>query len=970
MSFEISDFNLYENNTFYLCFFWKEKNIYVKLSYKIIYEIYLKSLEEESKNIIYILKNKKGMIVRIYFKDIDEFYFFVYFKEIPDNIKIYKKLRIINIKNNNNEIKTFRVFNMEQIIFLMGKENLNFMNSRLLNEQGNETQYLDETNKIEFNSDKNEKNIFQIFSSLSPEDPRVLTLNFEKYFKVSNFKYTTNKNREKFYSYLNVFIGKSNINGNMLLLSGLSGIGKTISLLYFLSKAKIGHCYFDIKRIFEKYDNKLLFNESFKLFGKIDFDKYSKYFDEVFKIDNNWIKIQNILSKSYDFNTKIIVIDNYKTCYDKGFKNIYNLSKLFPYYKFIICYSLSDISFWKITLNYYLKEKNKSIFSDIYIIEDELYTIKNIVNKDESLCQLFSLFNYNAKCYNIYLENNFQQESDDRNEKFLSFMLEKYSRKLSKFLGDKFLCEKYKEIHFYIINKEKINKRQIDSFIKYIPLKFITIKIQDDNNFIIQYSLPFVFHLMKKYYFNELLLLNKIKIINNMNKRCEIGNIFDDIVNIKFNLNNEALGLKIKTKIILNSILDLNKVFMIITEKNKEIEINYELYTYNKNSSKEISLNKIFDDSKVIFLLQHNQGRNYDGAILIPIKNNPGSYYIFLYQTTIKKNIKFYINLLLEDFDTIKKKLYEFFGIEIVDGFFAYILYYEEKDFETVNHCKINNIGYFFYSFNLDKFVDETGKEIETILNYNYYINKKEKIDEFYKLKKNILILENYLKPKKNKNKINLNDVLGSGGELEKLYLGKKIFFASFNNEKENKIIKNKNLTDLNKCFKEKYEILSKNKKIKKQFSFRGVKSKSIDILNQNLEKENLIFSEKINKIKGIANINTKINKANQNSELNEKKSVKELPKKIKEIFPKFNAYREHGHFLINEMEYPELPSILVYQYENKYQFIQYKKDKIIITLNLGKKKEFTNDDKIKYFNYISTGKIKILLWELISGDE
>ena len=57
-------------------------------------------------------------------------------------------------------------------------------------------------------------------------------------------------------------------------------------------------------------------------------------------------------------------------------------------------------------------------------------------------------------------------------------------------------------------------------------------------------------------------MLNKMKIINplkfdninyikdiegdnNLNKRCEIGNIFDDIVNSKFNLNNEIFGLKI-----------------------------------------------------------------------------------------------------------------------------------------------------------------------------------------------------------------------------------------------------------------------------------------------------------------------------------------------------------------------------------------------------------------------------------------
>ena len=78
-----------------------------------------------------------------------------------------------------------------------------------------------------------------------------------------------------------------------------------------------------------------------------------------------------------------------------------------------------------------------------------------------------------------------------------------------------------------------------------------------------------------------------------------------------------------------------------------------------------------------------------------------------------KKKKKFSRKKLINDFEIIKNNLYEFLGIEILECFYAYILYYEEKDMETVYYCKENNIGYFFYSFNLDKFVDDNGKEID-----------------------------------------------------------------------------------------------------------------------------------------------------------------------------------------------------------------------------------------------------------------
>ena len=425
---------------------------------------------------------------------------------------------------------------------------------------------------------------------------------------------------------------------------------------------------------------------------------------------------------------------------------------------------------------------------------------------------------------------------------------------------------------------------------------------------------------------------------------------------MNFNLNNETLGFTINVKIIVNSILGLDKIYSIITKENEEDEINFELTEYNKNEE-EIQLKNIIDDIKVIYLYQYEQGKNYDGGVLIPIKDKPGFYILFLYQSSIKKKEKFVLKDLVKDFNIIKKKIFEYFGIVIEEGYFSYILYYEEKDVETIYHCKDENIGYFFYSFNSNTFVDDKGNNITSIMNYKNLINKKIELSQFTSIKKSIRNIEKHFKKeiKVPKRKISYKP---QSNKMESIYLGKKIVLSKVNNEQENKKIHFKNLTNLNLCLKEKLKELDPNIKDKKA---RVIKSKSYDKLNKDLEIEN---DELIKKIKNIKNISLDEEESSEDDE-DRKQNNKQLPKEIKNIFPGYNNYRDYGNYFILGMEYPEFPFIIIYEYENEFLLLQYKQKGEIIQYNIKTKKLLSDEEKKEYFTDLFSGKFKFHLWEL-----
>ena len=556
-------------------------------------------------------------------------------------------------------------------------------------------------------------------------------------------------------------------------------------------------------------------------------------------------------------------------------------------------------------------------------------------------------------------------KNDNDNKKyFLSKMITKFGDNMSKFLKRKNICEIYKELHFYIVKKEKIYKKVLLRLLEYIPLKYITISYFDDS-YILEYAFPFIYDCFKNYYYEEIYQLNKTKIINNMNKRAEIGFIFDDTVNFMFNLNKEVFDFKIDIKIIVNSILDLDKIYLIINEDNAQYEINYELIEYYEEQPKAISLDKIFIESKIIYLFQHHQGKNYDGGILIPIKNNPGKYHLFLHQSSIKKKTKTTLNQLANDFEIIKNNCYQYFGIEIIDGYFSYILYYEDKDMDTVYYCQKNNIGYFFYSFYSSNFVDDLGFPITTCLKEEYMIHKNKNYIKLKNFQRNFSYMMNHLKHKIKENKPILPEIEHEIPEnkLENLYLGKKIFYSKFRDEKENIKIKYKNLRNLNLCLKEKICKLYPNKEIIINIESKIIKPQSYDKLIERLKNQNEKLIRDLNQIEDFYEAEENIDDDNYIIK------SQNLPKKIHSIFPSYKKYREYSNYFVNGLTYPDFPFIIVYEYDDEFKFLRYREEGNISFINIETGEELNDKDKIEFFNHFSSEKIKHHLWELIENN-
>ena len=143
---------------------------------------------------------------------------------------------------------------------------------------------------------------------------------------------------------------------SFLLLTGVSGIGKTITILEFLRVNFVNkqHCYFHIKGLTKKSNIEKLAVEIVKLFNEKRFLK--NYIELVRKIESTrnlsiWDKIIMILDYIIEMNNKfikeqkiIIVFDQYKLGFDSNqtLFNIIKEEKYVSHIKFIICSSINE----------------------------------------------------------------------------------------------------------------------------------------------------------------------------------------------------------------------------------------------------------------------------------------------------------------------------------------------------------------------------------------------------------------------------------------------------------------------------------------------------------------------------------------------------------------------------------------------------------------------------------------------------
>ena len=336
----------------------------------------------------------------------------------------------------------------------------------------------------------------------------------------------------------------------------------------------------------------------------------------------------------------------------------------------------------------------------------------------------------------------------------------------------------------YNINKE-IDKTKLKSLFQYIFLKFIKIVPINKNgqyfinywesnetSFILNYSFPVlssVFNLIlkeykKKEYKQRLIDCNE----------AEEGYILEHLIYLSFDSEEEPFNEKLK----IHKSYEIDQVFhfskFYINNNEKKIFL---------NSKREDYINSLFQEGKNYHLFQHNEsGPFFDGALLLSDKkiyidnddklnktneinlneeknnDNEGKnqannnkqkkkkYNLIIYQST-KKKTKNRIdnNFVNQNKDMIIKNLELLLNIRIKKFNFIYILEYEKQDQSLIRFCESieNQIEYFFYSIEKNKFVNRNGEEIHiknfiseirVTKNVIQYINKnKERNENFFK---------------------------------------------------------------------------------------------------------------------------------------------------------------------------------------------------------------------------------------------
>ena len=686
------------------------------------------------------------------------------------------------------------------------------------------------------------KNIFDKYIKNNySNDEEKLSFNLDKYSDLnkSKFKFFETDSRNELFDSLQKFIYSGE---RYKAFTGVSGTGKTITLLKFLDKMSMNYpnCYFNIKTLTKISNIKILASEFVKLFIK-DY-LYDDYIKLIHKIEdkNNlsiWDKIIEILDFIISINRIkgriIIVIDQYKIGYDLYLKLIEILqSDKYKRIKFIICSSVHENDAKSsITYESTLKGlKLKSII--IFKFIKQLFSVENII-KNKKIKEMMELFGFIPKYYYLFINNYHPDDENIEDEKLLK-------QKIELFLSDRFedlfdklnsfflennidIIKEYNNI-CKILQGETLNEIELAYAIQKIPLKYSIYENIDNHTFKIRPAFDFIYGPLRRVYKKATIpnLINVGRIMEYKN-RGEFGNIFDSLVNYHFDLQKNIFGLKISHVIIVNEIVNFSSIKKIISQE-KDYFIN------------NINFKNLFDKN-VIYLEQYNSnGQCVDGGFLIPIPNSD-SYALLLYQSSIRKRNHFTKDFIYNYIYKItKRNINEQLGIKIEKMYFMYII--DKDDRATIKFCNDSDIYYIFYDYDKSKFFYGNQKEINEF-NENIY----DKMEIYEPNQEMITLFHN-------------QETSTDLSLFKKFYLGKKR--KKDDNGGENEDNKNYKIEELDKIM-----IKTKN----------GYKNSKADLITGN--------SNNYEKVE---------NKKNPSQE--EKTKENKIPKKWKSLFKDYNSYQ------------------------------------------------------------------------------
>jgi len=719
------NYNFLENNQFFIL---KDNH---KISYDRLY-LYLKSMKynkEEDKKIKWDDKVKsEAFNLKLYKSDSENVFEF----KIDSGLKIkINKKKSLCFYNEGKLINEIHIYNCNHIYAYYAALINEYKNIKFYDSEDNLINYADEDlfNKISY---------FQQISNLKKEEDDInkydyykkifdafLEQNFENEGEQFSFNlleysgqdpktfkyYETNKRNEMIDSLSDFLDSKENI----LALTGVSGIGKTITLLNFLKLININNpnCYFNIKKLSRRANVEKLALEFIKLFKFKD--SYNDYLNLIKLIEekkhiNLWEKIKLILDYISDRairnNKIIIVIDQYKLELDINL-NLFNILQSGNYsshFKFIICSSVNEKDIKSnITFSAIYKKLSLKNFLN-YKFYRELFSVRSIIENDE-IRALMQRFHYIPKYYYSFIKYYHEDIPNIEDN-------DKFQKAIKSFISDNFNDIKTKLVCFYnqnntnllanynnicnILQGEPINESHFLYALQIIPLKYCNYHIKD---YKVKFEAAFdFFYSPFRALYKEIETTDFIDIGLITQNRGELGNVFDSLVNSHFDVNKNAFGFDISHVIIVNEIIDFS-YFCSIMHDDKDY--------FNK----ELDIMKLFD-KKVIYLEQRNSnGQCVDGAFLIPNENS-NTYSILFYQSSIKKRKHFSKEFIYNGiYLTTKKNIHGMFGIVITNCYFMYII--DQKDYETISYCSKTAIYYIFYEFSKRKFLYSNYKEIK-----------------------------------------------------------------------------------------------------------------------------------------------------------------------------------------------------------------------------------------------------------------
>lgn len=634
-------------------------------------------------------------------------------KNIPHIKYLYKNPHKINFTFPDGQTHEIYIANMMQFLFINVKINTDKKYKAVISDDGINYYLKYDNNKIyaskyikytissiNYEDYKNSRSYIDDEKALSLKN---LSINCEYYLEYTNFInnsqnfFLNTDERKEFFSFLDDKL----LEHKYLAICGLEGIGKTASILAYLKYSTNSYYYFNIKTV----DNLLANNEISKLrdillkemYHFITFERAKHYYDFLDEILKEKISSIDIFKKIFaqiNDEVEIIVLDQYKTKYDKDYYKLSSILNSQYNNKLIIMSSMNEDDIRGSILNslkWALNMSNEKPKLDYYYIINLVKVSKDDINllNDEQK-QLLKEFG-NLYIYYYKIKEAISKPSHNLSISFKNEITNEMNCKIKEFYYNSDKKDLFQTFISLILDDEKEHKvLDCIKLIDKIPLRYFLIKHENKNIIhfselketdTISFNSAYIY--VREYFLNyyKSAFINKEN--NDFNKNNEKNQdsidlekyfgyflwAFRDVVKLN--------GTKIVSYETVNSIIDMKDCYI------------------------ESLLSKIkkLQNGESILIMQNDQNaRMFDIGIL---EKKDEKFNLYLIQVTTKKNSDERITLTglndnvnyLNGFFSLK------LGIEFGNNYFCYIFNYNDLDNATIEYCKRNNIDYFLFDF-------------------------------------------------------------------------------------------------------------------------------------------------------------------------------------------------------------------------------------------------------------------------------